>query len=167
TRQQHAIDEEFSNPELKFSWSNFVTFSVATSLLELNAKWGWELPFGWIPMTSDEEIPHTEIYQAEPFEEIAPEVIKLLKTSFNAHRIYEVEEGGKVEEKLLDDCVFGYDGLEHLYTNRQGEFMLYFSHEDSVTVGGADLLRYIHKIWPAYNHFFWYDGDTYEMLMQM
>ena len=68
-------------------------------------------------MTDDEEIPHTEIYQADSFEEIESAVIELLKTTFGASQIYEITENGGVEEKPLDTCAFGYDGLEHLYTN--------------------------------------------------
>jgi hypothetical protein len=133
-------------------------------LLLLNNKWGWELPFGWIPMSGEAAIPHTEVYQSEPFEAIELKAIELLKTVFNAEQLYEVDEGGSVESKLLDECVFSYDGLEHLYTNQNGDFMVYFSHEDSVTVGGEELLAALHKIWPAYKNHFWVDGDTYKML---
>jgi hypothetical protein len=133
-------------------------------LLLLNEKWGWELPFGWIPMTSELVIPDTEIYQSEPFEVIEAKVIELLKATFAADQLFEIEEGGRVEFKLLDDCVFSYDGLEHLYTNQEGDFMVYFSHEDSVTIGGEKLLTELHKVWPAYKSHFWIDGDTYKLL---
>ena len=115
-------------------------------------------------MTSEVVIPNTEVFQSEPFEEIELKVIELLKTVFDANQLYEIDEGNSVEFKLLDDCVFSYDGLEHLYTNQEGEFMVYFSHEDSVTVGGEKLLTALHEIWPAYKNSFWIDGDTYKLL---
>jgi len=133
-------------------------------LLELNAKWRWSLSFSWIPMTGDEEIPHTEIYQADPFDAAIPQPEALLKEIFGLSTVYDIEEFGSVQVKSLPDCAFYYDGLEHLYTNRSGDFMLYFSHEDSVTVGGEKLLAEIHRIWPAYSQHFWADGDTCKSL---
>ena len=135
-------------------------------LLRLNAKWNWSLAFSWIPMTGDEKIPHTEIYQAAPFEEAIPQIAELLEALFNSRSVYDVAEDGNVQVRSLDDCSLYYDGLEHLYTNEEGEFMLYFSHEDSVTVGGEKLLAEIHKVWPAHKNNFWVDGPTYKLLMK-
>lgn len=133
-------------------------------LLELNAKWGWSLAGSWIPMIGFESIPHTAIYQVGPFEAAIPHPEDLLQQVFDLNTVYDIEEGGNIQIKPLADCAFYYDGLEHLYTNCNGDFMLYFSHEDSVTVGGEKLLAAIYDAWPSHKKYFWYDGDTYKLL---
>ena len=65
-----------------------------------------------------------------------------------------------MERKLLDDCILGYGGLEHLYINQQGDFMLYFSHENSVAAGKERLLNELLKIWLEYISYFWVGGNS-------
>ena len=94
------------------------------------------------------ETENIEIYDAEYFHHFDEEVKEVLRDSFNASTLYEIEEGGTVRLLDLDECVFRYDGLEHMYTDLSFSFLLYFSHESSVTVGGETLLDEIHRIWP-------------------
>ncbi len=115
-------------------------------------------------MIGFESIPHTAIYQVGPFEAAIPHPEDLLQQVFDLNTVYDIEEGGNIQIKPLADCAFYYDGLEHLYTNCNGDFMLYFSHEDSVTVGGEKLLAAIYDAWPSHKKYFWYDGDTYKLL---
>lgn len=123
-------------------------------ILELNARWGCAIPFGWIPMTGDDEIPNTEIYYAELFDDREEEVKGIIKSLYTDN-VFEILEGGAVSSKHLNGCFFGYNGLEHLYTNDTYDFVLYFSHESTVTVGGQRLLAEIHSRWPAYQHHLW------------
>jgi hypothetical protein len=125
-------------------------------ILELNARWGCDIPFGWIPLSDNhKQIPHTEVYNDEAFHEAVSDtdLRGIVRKVFQAAELYEVVEGGTVSRKSLDDCFFGYDGLEHLHTNATFDFVLYFSHEESVTVGGLRLLDAIHELWPDHaNH---------------
>ena len=124
-------------------------------ILELNTRWGCDIPFGWIPITGDQKIPGTETYDAEYFNQFTEAVRIAIGRLYGINEVYEVLEGGAVNTQLLSSCFLGYDGLEHLYTNFNFDFVLYFSHENSVTVGGRLLLDDVHNIWPEYENHFW------------
>jgi hypothetical protein len=118
-------------------------------LLELNARWNCSLPFGWIPIydtATDEET--VDIYSHDYFLPFAEQVKQCLRDTFNASTLYEIEEGGTVRLLDLDECVFDYDGHEYMYTDLSFSFLIYFSHEQSVTIGGEKLRDEIYRIWP-------------------
>lgn len=127
-------------------------------LLELNARWGCALPFGWVPMTqvvgNSSEL---EIYVLESFVEWFDfdGIKSLLGNTFGISKVYEITEGGEVNFIELEDCVLDYDGLEHMYTDASFQFLLYFSHESTVTVSSQKLLHAIHQAWPAAASHFW------------
>jgi len=124
-------------------------------ILELNARWQWQIPFGWIPISGDEIIADTEIYHANYFDFFESEIMHAIGHIYNLTEVYELVEDGQVGVLPIADCTFYYDGLERLYTDKNFRFMLYFSHENSVTAGGKELLDEIHKIWPEYKHHLW------------
>jgi hypothetical protein len=127
-------------------------------LLELNARWNCDLSFGWVPITgpanNSEEL---EIYDLDAFSEWFDDdaIGRLLGETFGTIAVYEIVEGGAVTFTTLEKCVFGYNGLEHMYTDKLFQFLLYFSHEDSVTAGSKRLVEAIHRAWPDYKNHFW------------
>ena len=127
-------------------------------ILELNAKWDCAIPFGWIPMTRlayDAEA--VEVYDADYFNCFEDELKYILKTKFGINDLYEINEGGHVTFISLDDCVFYYDGVEHLYTDTKFRFVIYFSHEDSATLGGETLIDEFRRVWSEYRNHLWID----------
>ncbi|GAB3726897.1 hypothetical protein GCM10027594_08760 [Hymenobacter agri] len=125
-------------------------------ILELNARWNCEIPFGWIPIyraSTDADV--AEVYDEEYFHHFDDAVKKVLRETFHVSTLYEIEEGGTVRQLTLDECVFGYNGLEHMYSDLLFSFLIYFSHESSVTVGGRKLLDEIHRIWPESSMHLW------------
>ena len=126
-----------------------------TLLLKLNEKWKCSLEFGWIPITGDDEIANTEVYDSDYFEYYIDEVKKIIENIAETTTIFELREDGRLRELNLIECDFRYDGLEYIYTDRGFSFVLYFSHENSTTVGGERLLHEIHRIWPDYSIHFW------------
>jgi hypothetical protein len=124
-------------------------------ILELNARWHWRIPFGWIPISGEEIIADTEIYHADYFDFFEPEITEAIGRLYNLTEVYELVEDGQVGIRPIADCTFFYDGLERLYTDENFQFMLYFSHETSVTAGGKELLTEIHRLWPAYKNHLW------------
>ncbi|WP_216726469.1 hypothetical protein [Hymenobacter siberiensis] len=106
------------------------------------------------PADNSEEL---EIYDLDAFIEwFDDDGIKLLLgNTFSISAVYEIEEGGRVAFVELDKCIFGYDGLEHMHTDAAFQFLLYFSHKDSVTAGSKHLIEAIHQAWPAYKSHFW------------
>lgn len=116
--------------------------------LEMNERWGCDISFGWIPITGDVVIPHTEIYQSKYFHAFFPDLQDLLRSVFNVTEVFEWCEGGNISLRNLADCYFAFDGLEYIYFDKHFQFVLYFSHESSVTVGGKELLESVRMLWP-------------------
>jgi hypothetical protein len=127
-------------------------------LLELHERWNCALPFGWVPITgpadNSEEL---EIYDLDAFTEwfTVGTITQLLQETFGISGIYEIVEGGGVVYTEFERCIFGYNGLEYMYTDVAFQFLLYFSHEDSVTAGSKRLIGAIHRAWPDYKSHFW------------
>jgi len=126
-----------------------------TVILELNHKWQVDIPFGWIPIIGDIQIPNTKIYRADAFEDKLDEMIMILRRQFNCNELYEIEEGGTVKYLEIEKCTFSYTGLEHLYTDLNYEIVIYYSHENSITFGGKDLIKELYKIWPDHGDHIW------------
>ena len=74
---------------------------------------------------------------------------------FDLTKVYEIQEGGNVTLKELIECNFYYDGLEYIYTDEKFRFVIYCSHESSITVGGKELIDRIHEVWPNYINNIW------------
>jgi len=106
------------------------------------------LPFGWIPITSDEAIPNVEIYNSTYFDYYIEGIKEIIKNKFKVNQLLEIGEDGHFRELNIDDCGFYYDGLEYIYTDKNFDLVLYFSHENATTIGGRELLAELHKIWP-------------------
>ncbi|OAQ43505.1 hypothetical protein A5893_17240 [Pedobacter psychrophilus] len=124
-------------------------------LLNLNEKWNCNLPFGWIPITGEKGIPNTEIYQSNHFTEHITNLPDILKDIYDIIEVFEIQESGNMTFKKATECDFVYDGLEYIYTDKKFQFVIYCSHESSITVGGKELLEKIHEVWPDYVNRIW------------
>ncbi|RTQ47799.1 hypothetical protein EJV47_17920 [Hymenobacter gummosus] len=123
-------------------------------ILALNARWGCAIPFGWVPIIGAGQVPDTEIYSAQAFDQLLKDLGPVIQRLYPGELI-EVREGGAVGRPDQEAACWGYDGQEYLYTNDTFDFVLYFSHEGTVTVGGRQLLAEIHRRWPAYRQHLW------------
>jgi hypothetical protein len=124
-------------------------------LLRLNEKWNCTLPFGWIPITSSDDIPNTEIFKSDYLNYYMGEIKNIISNIFDLNALFEIREDGQFKVVNIAECEFSYDGTEYIYTDEDLTFVLYFSHENSTTVGGESLLNEIHKIWPDYSIHLW------------
>jgi hypothetical protein len=131
------------------------SFDEDTVLLKLNEIWGCALPFGWIPITGNKKILNTEIYDSTDFSQYIDVIKGVLTSKFKLLEIFEVIEGGGVSVKKISDCDLFYSGIEYLYTDSEYQFVIYCSHEGSVTIGGSALISEIHKIWGDYKNHLW------------
>jgi hypothetical protein len=76
-------------------------------------------------------------------------------------RLFELTEGGHprdVSEIDLELAGFGY--IECYWLDRDAEWMVYVSHEDSITLGGAWLIEKVKQRWPDWRELIYrgYDG---------
>ncbi|PSR54095.1 hypothetical protein AHMF7605_11465 [Adhaeribacter arboris] len=126
-----------------------------TAILTLNEKWNCDLNFGWVPITSNVAIENVEIYDSSYFQNYIGEIKEIIKINIKENQLLEIREDGQFKEVNIDDCDFYYDGLEYIYTDKNFEIVLYFSHENSTTIGGREIISELHKIWPGYREHFW------------
>ena len=124
-------------------------------LLRLHEKWKCSLTFGWIPITGDQSFLNTEIYQSEYLNHYFGEIKAAIKNIYDLTLLFELREDGQFEVLDIDQCRFTYDGNEYIYSDKELNFLLYFLHEGTTTIGGELLLNEIHKIWPEYSNHIW------------
>jgi len=132
-----------------------ITLGKDHVILKLNEIWDCDIPFGWIPISGNRAIPDTEMYQQFHFDAAVSNLSGMIKNIYEVTELYEIQEGGLATLKDARDCGFSYDGLEYMYTDKDFRFVLYFSHECSVTVGGKELIEGIRQAWPDYKQHFW------------
>lgn len=66
-------------------------------------------------------------------------------------RIREIEES----EELCVDEIQHFEGSEDIFFDSTGEWIIYSSHEDSITFGGQALINEVKKVCPAWNEIVW------------
>src|SRR5687768_11948949 len=103
-------------------------------LLTLNEKWKCSLPFGWIPITGDDHVDNTEIYESDYFSYYIEEVKAIIQSIYHLQTLYQIREDSQLKDLSLEACDFAYDGLEYIYTDASCNFVLYISHENSTTI---------------------------------
>ena len=74
----------------------------------------------------------------------ASEALRAALRGLNVSRLYQLREFGQCHEMDVADAIFDYDGEEGWWTSGDLSWMVYVSHESSITFGGLpliDLLR--------------------------
>jgi hypothetical protein len=118
-------------------------------LTELRARWGVE-GMRWYPLAGAARPPHTEVFHAESFQREASKAVRALLTDGGTTRVWELREGGvhyEMDTSLLDPL---YTGLEGLWSSEGLDWLIYASHEATVTVGGEGLLPALRSAWPEW-----------------
>jgi len=128
-------------------------------MLLLNEKWNCSLPFGWVPITGDLTISNVEIFDSNSFQDVIGQIRGIISGTFEVDWLFEVREDGNFTKVNIADCGLCYDGLEYIYTDPSLEMVLYFSHENSTTIGGKALLAEIHQVWLEYAQHFWHQSS--------
>ena len=118
-------------------------------LSELRARWGVQ-GMRWYPLTGAPRPPHTEVFHAETFQREASKLVRALLGDRGTTRVWELRESGvhyEMDTTLLDPV---YTGLEGLWSSGGFEWLIYASHEGTVTVGGEGLLPGLRSAWPEW-----------------
>lgn len=93
-----------------------------------------------------EEFPAKKTYQ---------DLINIL-TSNGIKRVYEIGEGELHYELDINDAIDNFERSEKFWTNTELDFLIYSSHEDTITFGGKWLVDEVKKICPYWqDHFYW------------
>lgn len=70
-------------------------------------------------------------------------------------RITEFREGGGTHELAVDDLNPAYTGEEGYWSSSPWDWIVYASHESSITVGGPWLIRAVKSAWPEWQRYVW------------
>jgi hypothetical protein len=122
---------------------------------ELKNRWGVERY--WYPLgrASDAEPPpHAEAFNADPF--FDPELQQQLRDALaelGVSRVWELRELDTDTDKEIDLALLEpvYTGAEGYWTDASLDWLVYASHESSVTVAGQALLPELQHRWPDWH----------------
>lgn len=120
---------------------------------QLSDRWSIE-PGYWFPL-AESTVPDIVAFQDRFFEEaIGPDLIHHLLRDRGVSRVWELREYGPeyaMDIELLDPI---YNGAEGYWSSEKLDWIIYASHESSVTVGGW-MLAEAKKAWPAWSEYVW------------
>jgi hypothetical protein len=129
---------------------------TADALAGLRARWGID-GFYWYPLDreeTDEPPPHTVAFAAEPFGEEgdAADLLRGVLAELGAARVLLLSEPPEPDREIaLEEIEFEYRGEETIVTDGSFDWLVYVSHESSVTVAGELLLWALKEAWPSWD----------------
>ncbi len=126
-------------------------------ILRLENEWEVRSHY-WFPLvvSGDKKPPHTEAFQATYFEEeLTHDTLRQIFESHNITTLFEWREGAMMCEIELAQFHPYYTGLEGFWFTSQLDWLIYASHESSITVGGEWLLLAVQAAWPNWERRVW------------
>ena len=134
---------------------------------KLKESWQVEEGHYWYPLKGLLKEPLTDIvyFEADWFRtKISQNMLAELLKAHGADHVLGIWENGVAWEADADLIDLWYRGLESYWTSENRDWLIYISHENSITVAGKLLLDSIKKAWPEWETYMWgdYDGDSPE-----
>ncbi|WP_125185482.1 hypothetical protein [Botryobacter ruber] len=115
-------------------------------------KWGAEGL--WIPLNGEKASETVDYFEYDNFQSVFG-ITKLSKMveELQPDVIYEISEVG--EDRIIAASeIDEYGGIEMFYTDSEANWLIYLSHENTITIAGASLLNAIksnRSNWSDYN----------------
>lgn len=115
----------------------------------------WKISEGyWYPLT-ERSLKDIEAFQDRYFHDFCSSfALDELLSSHGVTRVWELREYGPEYEQDLSVFDPHYNGAEGYWSSGDLEWIIYASHESSITIGGW-LLREIKKAWPEWKQRIW------------
>lgn len=108
----------------------------------------------WYPL-SDCSIDNVNAFQDKYLrEEVGPETVRTLLAEHGIIRVWELREHGPEYEMELTAFDPYYNGAEGYWCSENMDWIIYVSHESSITIGGW-LLGKVKKVWPNWKDRIW------------
>jgi hypothetical protein len=108
---------------------------------------------GWYPITGSDMPPTVVAFEdAWFYNEIPLNVLQGILKRHEITRVWELREGHEAGYEM--DTAFldlYYDGTEGYWTSEGMDWLIYVSHENSLTVAGEWLIAAIKVLWPRWN----------------
>ena|SRR5690348_1931827 len=76
------------------------------------------------------------------------------------NRLFELREGGDGYELDLELASFAYNGTEGFWKSTDPGWMIYASHEASITFGGIWLIQSVRQLFPEFDRFIYKGWDA-------
>lgn len=133
----------------------------------LAERWGTQGDY-WHPLISEELPPDVMAFQAEWFHKDVPDKsLRGILAGRGVDRFWELREGGSEDgepeyEMELSLLAAVYDGREGYWTSGGMDWLIYASHESSITVAGEWLLDAVKAGWPEWREHVYTSWD-YEL----
>lgn len=115
----------------------------------------WQIQEGyWYPL-SDCNLPDIQAFDTEAFDMAVPrETLLKILMARGIGRVFELREYGPEYEEDLALFEPSYNGAEGYWTSNGLEWIIYASHESSITVGGW-MLNELKTLWPTWEAHVW------------
>jgi hypothetical protein len=141
---------------------------------ELETRWGIKgMSYPFDHQSRDEPPPNTQVFEDDPFfDQDVQHRLRRALAGLGVSRLWELQERRFLRDARFADGVDGqtvrwgrdyeidrellepvYD--ETFWTNISFDWLIYKSHEYTVTISGAELLRAVQQSWPQWRGFIW------------
>jgi hypothetical protein len=116
----------------------------------------WGVDGGYYFPLKDECPQNSEAFVADAFETaVSIENLRRELAQRNIIRVFEIREYGPNYEMELSVFEPFYNGAEGFWTAQNYDWLIYASHESSITIAGDWLLDYVKSIWPDWKKKLW------------
>jgi hypothetical protein len=120
----------------------------------IRSAWGRTTHYWW-PLAGLRP-DHAEAFQTEYFEkELGYPALRKILAARGVRGISELIEGGSGRKISIEEFEPYYSGLESFWTSEQFDWVIYASHESSITVAGQWLLPAIQAVWTNWRARVW------------
>jgi hypothetical protein len=130
----------------------------------LKQQWGLTPQLHWYPLSASIPPAHVVALQEDWFaQRVPPDVLRQILMQRRVRRVWELREAGSFPQYETDVALLvpWGGGGEHCWTSEKVDWILYTSHEQSVTIGGKWLLNLIKQAWPQWEEHI-YTGPMYQ-----
>ena len=106
----------------------------------------------YFPMRGDKKPINLEYFNTDEFQkEFGTQKFILILKELGETKINEIKESCNDEKIHVDEIDFDND--EAIYCNDNLDWLIYFSHENSITIFGNDLVKKLKSNWPTWDKF--------------
>lgn len=115
---------------------------------KLKDRWGADVHDYWHPLIAESVPAGILVFHAALFERhITDQVLRDILIAHGITRLWEIREGGSAFE-LDTPTEFCYTGDEGYWTSGDMDWLIYASHESSITFAGDWLISELKRVWP-------------------
>ena len=118
----------------------------------LYERWGVREGQYWYPLSPEAAPPDALAFQQDWFDHaVPPPVLQHILATHGVARVWELHEYGPEYEITLAQVEPEYGDTEGYWTAGEIDWVIYVSHESSVTVGGSWLTVAVQAVWPEWD----------------